>query len=92
MKALGKMGYFQQREEWKVTDILMNPMILMMVLPLLIITVLPKMMNDPEAKKEMEQMQQNMNMQNQVILTKILRDSSDLLRENHRGELKGKIE
>ena len=67
MKALGKMGYFQQREEWKVTDILMNPMILMMVLPLLIITVLPKMMNDPEAKKEMEQMQQNMNMQNQVI-------------------------
>ena len=45
----------------------MNPMILMMVLPLLIITVLPKMMNDPEAKREMEQMQQNMNMQNQVI-------------------------
>ena len=45
----------------------MNPMILMMVLPLLIITVLPKMMNDPEAKREMEQMQQNMSMQNQVI-------------------------
>jgi hypothetical protein len=67
MKALGKMSYFQQREEWKVTDILMNPMILMMGLPLLIITVLPKMMNDPEAKREMEQMQQNMSMQNQVI-------------------------
>ena len=36
MKALGRQGYFQQREEWKVTDILMNPMILMMVLPLLV--------------------------------------------------------
>ncbi len=45
---------------------LMNPMVMMMVLPLLLITVLPKMMNDPETKREMEQMQQNMNVQNQV--------------------------
>ena len=42
-------------------------MILMMVLPLLLITVLPKMMNDPETKREMEQMHQSMNVQNQVI-------------------------
>merc|ERR1719264_2204542 len=66
LKTLGKYRYFQKREEWKVTDMLMNPMILMMVLPLLLITVLPKMMNDPETKKEMEQMQANMNMQNQM--------------------------
>ena len=45
---------------------LMNPMIIMMVLPLLLITVLPKMMNDPETKREMEQMQQQMNVNNQV--------------------------
>ena len=45
---------------------LMNPMVLMMFLPLLLITVLPKMMNDPETKREMEQMQQNMNVQNQA--------------------------
>ena len=38
----------------------------MMVLPLLLITVLPKMMNDPETKREMEQMHQSMNVQNQV--------------------------
>ena len=38
----------------------------MMVLPLLLITVLPKMMNDPETKREMEQMQQQMNVNNQV--------------------------
>ena len=66
MKSLGRHRYFQKREEWKITDMLMNPMVLMMVLPLLLITVLPKMMNDPETKKEMEQMQQNMNVQNQA--------------------------
>jgi len=66
LKTLGKYRYFQKREEWKVTDMLMNPMILMMVLPLLLITVLPKMMNDPETKREMEQMHQSMNVQNQV--------------------------
>lgn len=66
MKSLGRYKYFQKREEWKVTDLLMNPMILMMILPLLLITVLPKMMNDPDTQKEMEQMQQNMSMQNQM--------------------------
>ena len=45
----------------------MNPMIMMMVLPLLLITVLPKMMGDPETQKEMQEMQRNMaNTQNQV--------------------------
>ena len=63
---MGKYSYFHKREEWKITDMLMNPMILMMVLPLLLITVLPKMMNDPETKREMEQMQANMNVQNQA--------------------------
>ena len=68
MKSQGRFKYFQAREEWKVTDMLMNPMVIMMVLPLLLITVLPKMMNDPETKREMEQMQQQMNVNNQVSL------------------------
>jgi len=66
MKSQGRFKYFTAREEWKVTDMLMNPMVIMMVLPLLLITVLPKMMNDPETKKEMEQMQQSMNVNNQM--------------------------
>ncbi|XP_040581111.1 LOW QUALITY PROTEIN: endoplasmic reticulum membrane protein complex subunit 7 [Lepeophtheirus salmonis] len=66
MKPAGRINYFEKREQWKWTDVLMNPMILMMVLPLLLITVLPKLMIDPETKKEMEQMQQNMNVQNQM--------------------------
>jgi hypothetical protein len=44
IKPQGKYKYFQQREEWKVTDILFNPMVMMMLLPLLLVTVLPKMM------------------------------------------------
>lgn len=55
MKPLGKTKYFQIREQWRITDFLFNPMVLMMVLPLFIIMVLPKMLNDPETKKEMEQ-------------------------------------
>ncbi|XP_060523902.1 ER membrane protein complex subunit 7 homolog [Cylas formicarius] len=57
MKALGKTRYFQVREQWRITDFLFNPMVMMMVLPLVLIMILPKMMNDPETKKEMEQIQ-----------------------------------
>lgn len=56
-KALGRQRYFQQREQWRITDFLFNPMVLMMVVPLLLLMVLPKMLNDPETKKDMEQMQ-----------------------------------
>lgn len=61
LKAKGLINYFQKREQWKVTDMLMNPMVLMMVLPLVLLFILPKMMNtsDPEVQKEM---QSSMNM------------------------------
>ena len=39
-------------------------MLMMMVMPLLLITALPKMMQDPETKKEMEEMQAKMDVQN----------------------------
>jgi len=65
-KPLGKFRYYEKREEWKVTDVLFNPMVMMMVMPLLLITVLPKMMQDPETKKEMEEMQAKMNVQSQL--------------------------
>jgi hypothetical protein len=66
LKPLGKFRYFQKREEWKVTDILFNPMVMMMLLPLLLVTILPKMMQDPETKKEMEELQSKMSVQNQL--------------------------
>ncbi|XP_014487961.1 PREDICTED: ER membrane protein complex subunit 7 [Dinoponera quadriceps] len=56
MRPLAPFRYFQVREQWRMTDFLFNPMVLMMVLPLLVIMVLPKIMNDPETRKEMEQL------------------------------------
>ncbi|KAL5286905.1 EMC7 family protein [Megaselia abdita] len=53
-KALTRFKFFQQREQWKVTDFLFSPMVLMTLVPLLLMLVLPKMMSDPETKKEME--------------------------------------
>ncbi|XP_047104339.1 ER membrane protein complex subunit 7 isoform X2 [Schistocerca piceifrons] len=52
LKALSRLRYFQAREQWRITDFLFSPMVLMMVLPLLLIMVLPKMMNDPETRKD----------------------------------------
>jgi hypothetical protein len=57
MKPLGAFRYFQIREQWRVTDFLYSPMVLMMVVPLILVMVLPKLMSDPETRKEMEQMQ-----------------------------------
>lgn len=54
LKALTRFRYFQQREQWKVTDFLFNPMVLMMILPVILLFILPKIMSDPETKKEME--------------------------------------
>lgn len=41
----GPFKYFHARETWRITDFLFNPMVIMMVLPLLLIMVLPKMIN-----------------------------------------------
>lgn len=56
VKALTRFKYFQTREQWKVTDFLFSPMVLMMALPLILLLVLPMFMNDPEMKKDMENM------------------------------------
>lgn len=63
IKSSGPPPYFMKRETWGWTDFLMNPMVMMMVLPLLIILLLPKVVNtnDPEMRREMEQ---SMNMLN----------------------------
>uniref|UniRef100_A0A1B0CU26 ER membrane protein complex subunit 7 beta-sandwich domain-containing protein n=1 Tax=Lutzomyia longipalpis TaxID=7200 RepID=A0A1B0CU26_LUTLO len=66
LKALTRFKYFQMREQWKITDFLFNPMVLMMVLPLLLMLVLPKMMSDPEAKKEMENLNNLSKMTNEM--------------------------
>ncbi|UYV81059.1 RNF14 [Cordylochernes scorpioides] len=58
-KARAPFKYFQVRETWKVTDFLFNPMVIMMVLPLVCFMFLPKMINtaDPETQRDMQQLQ-----------------------------------
>lgn len=45
-------NYFIPRETWRVMDLLFNPMVIMMVVPLVIIWLLPKMMNPQEAQAQ----------------------------------------
>ncbi|KAI4902050.1 hypothetical protein NFI96_033106 [Prochilodus magdalenae] len=63
LRCSGLHSYFIQRESWAWSDFLMNPMVLMMVLPLVIILLLPTVINtnDPGMRREMEQ---SMNMLN----------------------------
>ncbi|PAV68942.1 hypothetical protein WR25_02142 [Diploscapter pachys] len=49
--------YFRKREEWRITDMLLSPMVLMLLLPFLVMVIIPKLTaNDPQLQKEMEQM------------------------------------
>lgn len=57
MNPTGAYRYFVPREQWRLTDVIFSPMVLMMVLPLILIVILPKMMSDPETRREMEQVQ-----------------------------------
>jgi len=58
-KMKSKLRYFQQREQWRVTDFLFSPMVLMMILPLLVIMIMPKLMSaaGPETQREMQSLQ-----------------------------------
>lgn len=56
LRPFAPYRYFQVREQWRVTDFLFSPVVLMMVLPLLLIMIIPRIMNDPETRKEMEQL------------------------------------
>jgi hypothetical protein len=50
-------NYFLPRETWRIMDLLLNPMVIMMVVPLGIIWLLPKMMNPQEVQSQRENMQ-----------------------------------
>lgn len=57
IKAKGRASYFQQREQWRITDFLFSPMVLTMFLPFVLLMILPKLINtqDPETQREMQQ-------------------------------------
>ena len=54
--------YFEQKQPWNLSSILMNPMVLMLVLPATLMLILPKLMGsmDPNAQKDMEESMQKL--------------------------------
>lgn len=56
IRSRGKPQYFQQRDQWRVSDFIFSPMVMMMIMPLALMFVMPKLMNsqDPETQKEMQ--------------------------------------
>lgn len=50
-------NYFIPRETWRIMDLLLNPMVIMMVAPLAIIWLLPKMMSPQEVQTQRENVQ-----------------------------------
>jgi competence protein ComGC len=60
-ESKGYPNYFFKREQFRILDILMSPMVLMMVVPLVLVLILPKLVNqDPELQKELQQTQSNL--------------------------------
>jgi len=54
-ESKGAPNYFFKREQFRILDILMSPMVLVMVLPLLLMFVMPKLISaDPELQKDLE--------------------------------------
>ena len=55
-ESKGYPNYFFKREQFRILDLLMSPMVLMMIVPLLLVLVLPKLVNqDPELQRELQQ-------------------------------------
>ncbi|KAI6654359.1 hypothetical protein LOD99_756 [Oopsacas minuta] len=54
--------YFEQRQPWNISSLLMNPMVLLLVVPAVLMFVLPKLMGsmDPGAQKDMEESMQKL--------------------------------
>ncbi|KAH8292819.1 hypothetical protein KR054_009696, partial [Drosophila jambulina] len=52
-----RRNYFYLREQWRLVDVLMSPLVLSMLVPMLCMIILPMMINDPVAKKELDSIQ-----------------------------------
>ena len=62
----GVPNYFQKREVYRLTDVIMNPMFLTLLVPLALLLILPKLAaQDPEMQRDLQNassfLQPNMN-------------------------------
>jgi hypothetical protein len=52
----GIPNYFQKREVYRLTDVIMNPMFLTLLVPLALLLILPKLASqDPEMQRDLQQ-------------------------------------
>jgi hypothetical protein len=52
----GIPNYFQKREVYRLTDVIMNPMFLTLLIPLALLLILPKLAaQDPEMQRDLQQ-------------------------------------
>ncbi|XP_016964113.1 ER membrane protein complex subunit 7 homolog [Drosophila biarmipes] len=57
LPALARRSYFKSREQWCFLDVILNPMVLLMVMPLLLMLAFSMLIKDPETKKELDSIQ-----------------------------------
>ncbi|EDV33317.1 uncharacterized protein Dana_GF23830 [Drosophila ananassae] len=57
LHPLYRRKYFWTRQQWHFMDLILNPMVLIMVVPLILMMIVPRIINDPETKKELENIQ-----------------------------------
>ncbi|KAH8244692.1 hypothetical protein KR032_010387, partial [Drosophila birchii] len=57
LQPLSRRNYFYFREQWRLIDILLSPLVLSMLVPMLCMLILPLIISDPEAKKELDNIQ-----------------------------------
>ncbi|KAI6225080.1 DUF2012 domain-containing protein [Aphelenchoides fujianensis] len=56
LQARQPTKYFRQREQWRATDVLMNPMVLMLLVAFVLMVVTPRLAaSDPQLQKELQQ-------------------------------------
>eukprot|EP00730_Choanoeca_flexa_P015454 TRINITY_DN7098_c0_g1_i1.p1 TRINITY_DN7098_c0_g1~~TRINITY_DN7098_c0_g1_i1.p1 ORF type:complete len:227 (+),score=57.71 TRINITY_DN7098_c0_g1_i1:54-734(+) len=53
LRPMGRMDYFEPKKQWSILDALMNPMILMAVLPMALMYMMPSKEAMEEMKKEL---------------------------------------
>ncbi|KAI8038003.1 ER membrane protein complex subunit 7 homolog [Drosophila gunungcola] len=54
LRPLDRRKYLKSREQWRLIELILNPMVLVMVVPLLLMLVVLKIIRDTESKKELD--------------------------------------
>ncbi|XP_034667505.1 ER membrane protein complex subunit 7 homolog [Drosophila subobscura] len=57
LPAAKRRQFFTEREQWRFVDFILNPMVLIMLAPVLMLMIVPRIIRDPQTKRELENLQ-----------------------------------